>query len=119
MNSTPLYIQLRNRISYLIISKKLKEGDRLPTVRELATNLGINYNTVNRAYMDLEKDGYIVSRRRLGTFVASPLQEISQQDDVTGAVNSLVADLIAQCDDLGVPRVILLEIMKAHIENDQ
>ena len=53
----PVWIQVKNRIAYLIGSGEYKAGDQLPTVRSLAVDLDISYNTVNRAYMDLEREG--------------------------------------------------------------
>ncbi len=60
----PVWIQIKNRIAYLIGSGAYGPGDRLPTVRALAVDLDISYNTVNRAYMDLEREGYISTRSR-------------------------------------------------------
>ncbi len=65
----PVWIQVKNRLAYLIASGEYAAGDRLPTVRALAVSLDISYNTVNRAYMDLERDGYISTRQGRGTFV--------------------------------------------------
>ena len=65
----PLWLQLRNRLVFLISSGKLEVGTKLPTVRELAVDLQIHYNTVGKVYQDLEKDGYITSKRGRGTFV--------------------------------------------------
>lgn len=59
----PVWIQIKNRIAYLIGSGAFVPGDRLPTVRALAVDLDISYNTVNRAYMDLEREGYILLAR--------------------------------------------------------
>lgn len=59
----PVWIQIKNRIAYLIGSGAFVPGDRLPTVRALAVDLDISYNTVNRAYMDLEREGYISTAR--------------------------------------------------------
>ena len=59
----PVWIQVKNRIAYLICSGEYKAGDQLPTVRSLAVDLDISYNTVNRAYMDLEREGYISTRK--------------------------------------------------------
>ena len=66
----PVWIQVRRRLVYRIVSGEYKPGEQLPTVRELALQLGINYNTVNKVYQDLERDGYIATRRGKGTFVA-------------------------------------------------
>ena len=54
-----MWIQIKNRIAYLLLARGPLFGDRLPTVRALAVDLDISYNTVNRAYMDLEREGYI------------------------------------------------------------
>ena len=51
---------------------ELRPGDQLPTVREVAVDLSINPNTVNRAYAELERDGVLRSTRGLGTFIAEP-----------------------------------------------
>lgn len=67
--SVPLWLQLRNRLVFLISSGRLPKGEKLPTVRELAVDLQIHYNTVSKVYQDLEKDGYISSKRGKGTFV--------------------------------------------------
>ncbi|MDR1014459.1 MAG: GntR family transcriptional regulator [Coriobacteriales bacterium] len=66
----PVWIQVRRRLVYTIVSGQYGPGDQLPTVRELAVQLDINYNTVNKVYQDLERDGLIVTRRGRGTFVA-------------------------------------------------
>lgn len=52
----PLWVQLRNRIAYLINDGTLAPGDKLPTVRGLASEISINYNTVNKAYLSLVSD---------------------------------------------------------------
>ena len=69
-NGLPVWIQIKNRLSVLIASGEYSAGDRLPTVRALAIDLDISYNTVNRAYMDLEREGYISTRKGRGTFVS-------------------------------------------------
>ena len=68
----PVYLQLREQVLHAIARGELKAGDQLPTVREVAVELSINPNTVNRAYADLERDGYLTSRRGRGTFIAAP-----------------------------------------------
>lgn len=68
----PVYLQLREQILHAISSGGLRPGDQLPTVREVAVELSINPNTVNRAYAELERDGLLTSTRGRGTFVAGP-----------------------------------------------
>jgi len=66
----PVWIQVRRRLLYLIVSGRYKAGEQLPTVRELAVHLDINYNTVSKVYQDLERDGFIKTKRGRGAFVA-------------------------------------------------
>jgi GntR family transcriptional regulator len=66
---TPLHAQLERSIRVAIGSRRLKPGDQLPTVRELAVALRINANTVARVYTHLERSGALETRRGVGTFV--------------------------------------------------
>jgi DNA-binding transcriptional regulator YhcF (GntR family) len=66
----PLFDQLRNQIIAAIRAGTLAPGTRLPTVRELAGQLGLAVNTVARAYRELEAAGIVETRGRFGTFVA-------------------------------------------------
>lgn len=66
----PLYIQLRNQVVIGIAEGKLKPGEKLPTIRALADESGINMMTVSKAYQLLKQEGYIVTDRRSGDSVA-------------------------------------------------
>ena len=68
-SDVPLWVQLRQRLVYLISTGYFKPGDQLPTVRALAADISINYNTVNKAYLSLASDNYIESTRGRGAFV--------------------------------------------------
>ena len=64
-----LYLQLRNQIIIGIATSRLREGDALPSVRQLADEIGINMHTVNKAYSLLKQEGYIRLDRRYGAVV--------------------------------------------------
>jgi GntR family transcriptional regulator len=66
---TPLYAQLDRAIRSAIGSGRLRSGDRLPTVRQLAVDLRVNANTVARVFGELERAGVVETRRGVGTFV--------------------------------------------------
>jgi GntR family transcriptional regulator len=66
---TPLYHQLERSIKFAIATGKLRIGDQLPTVRQLAVDLKINANTVAKVYAELERLGILQTRRGVGTFV--------------------------------------------------
>jgi GntR family transcriptional regulator len=68
-DATPLHAQLERSIRVAIGSRRLKPGDQLPTVRQLAVALRINANTVARVYTHLERSGALETRRGVGTFV--------------------------------------------------
>lgn len=72
----PPYEQVRAQIAGLIATGQLGEGDRLPTVRALAADLGLAVNTVARAYKELEAGGHVTTRRRAGTVVAPGSQSM-------------------------------------------
>lgn len=68
--SQPLFDQLRTQIIAAVRDGKLSAGTRLPTVRELAAELGLAVNTVARAYRELETAGIVETKGRFGTFIA-------------------------------------------------
>lgn len=105
----PLWVQLRNRLVYLIESGHLAEGDKLPTVREMAVNLGINYNTVSKVYQDIERDGYIVSKRGKGTFVAN--RGITYDGAVKSELDVLADEFISRCFELGMSADDISELL--------
>lgn len=79
MLQEPIYLQIRSQIVGAIARKELLPGDGLPSVRNLASDLGINLHTVNKAYAVLRDEGYIVMRGRSGAHVADPAQSHSEE----------------------------------------
>jgi len=66
---TPIYAQLERAIRFAIATERLRVGEQLPTVRQLAVDLKINANTVAKVYAELERVGVLETRRGIGTFV--------------------------------------------------
>lgn len=99
-SDVPLWVQLRNRIAYLINDGYFKPGDKLPTVRGLASEISINYNTVNKAYMSLVSDGYLESTRGRGVFVTD--LEALEDEGESGRADALIGDCIVACRELGM-----------------
>jgi GntR family transcriptional regulator len=71
----PIYVQLMEQIKHQIATGTLKPGDQLPTVRQLAADLRVNFNTVARAYRLLDEDAIISTQHGRGTFILDPLSE--------------------------------------------
>lgn len=70
-DSRPFYEQIKDNIIRLITTKVLRPDDQLPSVRELASELAINPNTIQRAYRELENEGYIYKISGRGTFISN------------------------------------------------
>jgi GntR family transcriptional regulator len=76
----PIYVQIVEQIRQLIATGKLKQGDQLPTVRQLAADLRVNFNTVARAYRLLDEAGLISTQQGRGTYIwRSPSREVAQR----------------------------------------
>lgn len=99
-SSLPVWLQLKNRFIYLITSGFYLPGDQLPTVRGLAAEVEVNYNTVSKVYQSLEEDGYIISKRRQGAFVA----DVSDKPGVSASVmaEAVTAEYLQRCTELGL-----------------
>ncbi|MFF1529207.1 GntR family transcriptional regulator [Cellulomonas sp. NPDC058312] len=109
--SAPQYEQIRQQVAALIAAGSLGEGDRLPTVRALAADLGIAAGTVARAYRDLEEAGLVATRRRAGTIVTSPSRP-------RGRTSALVRELVAVAADEGLTQRQLLDLVHAELLDD-
>ena len=71
----PLYLQIRSQIIAAIATGELVPGTALPSVRALASDLGINLHTVNKAYAVLRDEGYVLMRGRSGAYIADPCED--------------------------------------------
>lgn len=96
----PLWMQLRNRLVYLINSGYYKPGDQLPTIHEMATDLSINYNTVSKVYTSLANGGYITSKRGVGAFVNG--FDAGESREQTEAIEQALDECIAALTDIGL-----------------
>ena len=71
----PIYEQVKESLRRLIVTGALSAGEKLPSVRELASSLAINPNTIQRAYRELESEGYIISMPGKGSFACDSSEE--------------------------------------------
>jgi len=97
----PLYVQLREQFLSAIGSGELRPGEQMPTMRQLAVALRINLSTVQQAYAELERDGFIVTRRGRGTFV-NDAPPASDADRVGKRIDDLAKQVIAMAISQGV-----------------
>lgn len=91
-DGTPIYVQLERGIRAAIATGRLKPGEKLPTVRQLAVDLSINPNTVIRAYRELEIRGIIDTQQGTGTFISedSPAPDKAERQ-------RMLAQLAGEC----------------------
>jgi len=78
-SGVPIYVQLMEQIENLVLSEQLKPGDQLPTVRQLASELGVNFNTVARAYRLMDEAGLISTQQGRGTYIMEPVKKEETQ----------------------------------------
>lgn len=97
-----IYIQLRNQIIIGIATEKIREGDTLPSVRQLADLIGINMHTVNKAYAALRQEGFVKLDRRRGAVIAldvDKLQALKElEQDLTVALARAICKNISRTE---------------------
>ena len=113
----PLYEQIRDKMKDLIINGILADNDKIPSVRELAATLAINPNTIQKAYKELENEGYIYSLKAKGNFVTPRKQteDIPKIKELSESVKPIIREL----KFLGAKEDELHEIIKQIYEEEQ
>ena len=86
-----LYIQLRNQIILGIATSRIQEGDELPSVRQLAEDIGINMHTVNKAYTVLRQEGFLTIDRRRGAVIALDVDKLKALEEMRKNLQVILA----------------------------
>lgn len=86
-----IYIQLRNQIIMGIATEMIREGDTLPSVRQMADCIGINMHTVNKAYSVLRQEGFVKLDRRKGAVVSLDVDKIQAMNELRQNLNVVLA----------------------------
>ncbi len=100
-DQTPLYAQLERGLRAAIASGRLRVGDQLPTVRQLAVDLRVNANTVARVYMDLERAGVLETRRGVGSFVRASAAKARPPDEHQRRLRAFVTRVLGDAASAG------------------
>ncbi len=112
-DSRPIYEQVKDSVRRLIVSGVWVEGQKLPSVRELATELVINPNTIQRAYRELEAEHYIYSVGGKGSFVG----DIAATNSVrTKELLEKFDEIVTELSFLGVDKAKLCERLEKEVE---
>ena len=100
-DSRPIYEQIKDGLRRMIVTGAMAQDEKLPSVRALATQLSINPNTIQRAYTQLEAEGYVYTVSGRGTFVSEGQEQNRQR---RREVTARVLPLMAELRDLGMTR---------------
>lgn len=98
-SDVPIYSQIRNQVIEGMATQALKPGDELPSIRMLASDLGVNMHTVNKAYNLLKQEGFIETHRQKGVVVhpdSFPADDPSFREKLKGSLRPLIAEGICR-----------------------
>ena len=109
-DNLPIYIQIMNLLTKRIISGELKVGEKLPSVRELSTELKVNPNTIQRSYQELEREGVVYTQRGMGTFVSEDRKVLKELKH--NRASSIIMHFIEDMNSLGFSKDEIIEFVK-------
>ncbi len=110
----PVYIQLMEQIQSGIISGYFKPGDKIPSVRDLAAQAGVNPNTMQKALVELERTGLVHTNRTSGRYITSDTEIIKNLKEESA--NSIIMDFLNNMKKIGFKKEETLEIITKIIE---
>ena len=115
-----LYLQVRNQIIHGIATLQLQEGDELPSVRQMADEIGINMHTVNKAYTVLKQEGFIQLDRRKGAVISLDMDKLRELQSMREQMKGILAKGICKgiLDDNGADADKILELIRDLIAPD-
>lgn len=101
-SEVPIYLQLKSQIVHGIASLELRAGESLPSVRQMAEDIGINLHTVNKGYNLLKDEGFVTIDRRKGAIINKLPIEVGQKTKDT--LNEELKDIIAEAHCFGISK---------------
>jgi len=116
-SSVAVYVQIENHIQFAIASGRLKQGDQLPSVRELSERLKVNPNTVAKSYRDLEVLGLLYTRRGMGVYVNKGV-ELKGREECHRRIVSRMHEVMMEAKAAGIPDRDINAIIKASLSSD-
>ncbi|SHJ29154.1 DNA-binding transcriptional regulator YhcF, GntR family [Clostridium cavendishii DSM 21758] len=113
-SNEPIYLQIFNYIKKKILSNELKEGEKLPSVREYASELRVNPNTIQRVYSELENINLIYTQRGVGKFVTSDKKVMAEfRKDMS---KEFILRFVKEAKDMGFKKDELIEFISNKYE---
>lgn len=115
----PIYIQIKNQIIKNIIDGKINDNDQLPSLRVLAKELRVSILTINRAYSELEKEGFIFSVQGSGFFVGDTESKLVKEQYIREIENHFTEAIkLGNISNLSLDELIQILEMLYKVEND-
>ncbi len=105
----PIYLQLVERLSKQIVAGSYQPGDKIPSVRDLAAQAGVNPNTMQRALTELERSGLINTNRTSGRSVSEDAQQIQSVRE--GLAKELVSQFLKEMSELGYAKAEAIDLL--------
>ena len=117
--SKTIYMQIADQICENIMNKKLRQGDRIESVREMASNIQVNPNTVMRTFSYLQDQGIIFNKRGIGYFVSDDALDRIKSNKKKDFVENYLPDVFKMMDLLGIPFAELEQIYKQQLNGQK
>lgn len=116
-NNKAIYVQIMDLICEKVLKGTWLEGDKIPSVRQLAVELEVNPNTVARSYSSLQDDGVIFNKRGIGYFISEEATKMVQQGEKSSFMKNDVPNFFKKIQLLGVSWNELTELYKEYDQN--
>lgn len=116
-SSVAVYVQIENHIQFAISSGELKASDQLPSVRELSERLGVNPNTVAKAYRDLEVMGLLYTRRGMGVFINKGI-DVKCREECRRRIITRLHEVSAEAKAAGMTKKDIIEVVDKSMATD-
>ena len=113
-DKTPIYAQLERGLRAAIATSRLRPGDQLPTVRQLAVELRVNANTVARVYGELERAGVLETRRGVGSFISATPAQARPPREHERRLRAFVTRVLADADSAGFAVDEVIAALREH-----
>lgn len=117
-DKTPIYAQLERGLRAAIAAGRIRLGDQLPTVRQMAVELRINANTVARVYSELERAGVIETRRGVGSFIAATPERARTPREHDRRLRAFATRVLADADAAGFSIDDVIAALSSHQQGD-
>ena len=116
-DKSPIYLQLIQKIKADIVSGRLQAGEKMPSVREMSESFKVNPNTIQRTFLELEREGITYSQRGIGTFVSEGKELLDRLR--TTQAKKYTLRFVSEMKELGMEKDEVMEYLKSALEEHE